>query len=115
MTVDQSTEFLRPPNSILFYYVGSDGRIVNVGGSVGAIQVDGANQLIGSTPAQLFYDNSSRRFKGSITGYVQAVADGRVPYLEVFVLPGRFGSSLNRMVIDQSAMKLNVYYTVVND
>jgi hypothetical protein len=115
LTVDQSSEFLRPPNSILFYYVGSDGRIVNVGGSVGAIQVDGGNQLIGSTPAQLFYDNSSRRFKGSITGYVQAIADGRVPYLEVFVLPGRFGSNLNRMVIDQSAMKLNVYYTVVND
>jgi len=113
--VDESTEFLRPPNSLLFYYVGADGRIVNVQGTVGAIQVDGGNQLSGQTPLQLSYNSTSRRYKGSVTGYVQAVADKRVPYLDVFVLPGRFGSSLNRMVIDQSAIKLNIYYTVVND
>ncbi len=115
ISVDASTEFLSPPNSVLFYYVGSDDKVVNVGGIVGSIQIDGGNQLGGSTPAQLFYDSSSKKFKGSVTGYVQAVADGRVPYLEVFVLPGRFGSSLNRMVIDQSAIKLNVYYTIVNE
>jgi hypothetical protein len=115
ITLDESSEFLRPPNSILFYYVGSNDKAVTVSGAVGAIQVDGANQLGGSTPAQLFYDATNRKFKGSVTGYVQALADGRVPYLEVFVLPGRFGSSLNRMVIDQSAIKLNVYYTIVND
>ena len=115
ITVDESSEFLRPPNSILFYYVGSDDKIVRVGTTVGSIQVDGANQLSGSTPAQLFYDSSSKTYKGSVTGYVQAVADGRVPYTEVFILPGRFGSSLNRMEIDQSAIKLNVYYTIVNE
>lgn len=115
ISVDESSEFLKAPNSILFYYVGSNDKVVNVGGTVGSIQVDGGNQLGGSTPAQLFYDSSSKKFKGSVTGYVQAVADGRVPYLEVFVLPGRFGSSLNRMVIDQSSIKLNVYYTIVNE
>ncbi len=115
LRVDESSEFLTPPNSIIFYYVGSDNRIVNVGGSVGAIQLDGSNQLSGNTPAQLFYNQTSKTYRGSITGYAQAVADGRVPYSEVFVLPARFGSSLNRMVIDESAIKLNIYYTIVNE
>jgi hypothetical protein len=104
-----------PPASLLFYYTDAGNNLLLQGSAVGAIQTDGFNQLGTGNNLRAFYDRNNNVYKASITGYLQAILDGSLPFNEVFVIPTDIGSSINRMEVPIEDFRLTIYYTVIND
>lgn len=111
--INNPAEHLQPPASILFYYTDSNNDLQLRGGEVGAIQTDGSDQLNTFNNLRLDYNSIQRTYKGSITGYLQGVFDGRVPYDQVFIIPSQIGANLRRMEVPIEDIKINIFYTVV--
>jgi hypothetical protein len=112
---DPQNQFIPLPNTVLFYYANEENNLLVDGAQVGAIQVDGFNQNGTGSNLIASYDAETNRYKASITGYLQALSDGSLPYSSVFVIPSGVGATLNQMEVPIEDFRLKVYYTLISE
>lgn len=108
-------QFTPRPANLLFYYANEDNNLLVDDTQVGAIQVDGFSQNATGRNLIAAFDTESNSFKASITGYLQALADGSLPYSSVFVIPSGIGSTLNQMQVPIENFRLKIYFTLIRD
>lgn len=109
--IDVLDDNTSPPAEIFFALTDERNTLISDQGTFRSIQSDGNSPISSDSPARLIYDDETRTYTGSITGYMQAYFAEVFQRDELFFYPVNMNNNVNGISFDAGNIKLNIIYS----